>query len=38
MITTYVGIGSNLQRHKHIEAAIDELCRLGLRSTFVDYL
>ncbi|WP_075988943.1 2-amino-4-hydroxy-6-hydroxymethyldihydropteridine diphosphokinase [Vibrio fluvialis] len=29
MITTYVGIGSNLQRHKHIEAAIDELSRLG---------
>lgn len=25
MITTYVGIGSNIGRHKHIEAAISEL-------------
>ncbi|QXO16968.1 2-amino-4-hydroxy-6-hydroxymethyldihydropteridine diphosphokinase [Vibrio ostreae] len=29
MITTYVGVGSNLQRHKHIEAAINELAGLG---------
>ncbi|WHR51027.1 2-amino-4-hydroxy-6-hydroxymethyldihydropteridine diphosphokinase [Vibrio furnissii] len=29
MITTYVGIGSNLQRHQHIEAAVGELRRIG---------
>ncbi|WP_342608076.1 2-amino-4-hydroxy-6-hydroxymethyldihydropteridine diphosphokinase [Vibrio tritonius] len=29
MITTYVGIGSNLEREKHIEAAVRELARLG---------
>lgn len=29
MITTYVGIGSNLQRHKHIRAATRELKQLG---------
>ncbi|TFH91452.1 2-amino-4-hydroxy-6-hydroxymethyldihydropteridine diphosphokinase [Vibrio ouci] len=28
MITTYVGIGSNIGRHKHIEAAIRELRNL----------
>lgn len=25
MITTYIGVGSNVDRHKHIEAAITEL-------------
>lgn len=29
MITTYIGVGSNIQRRKHIEAAIDELSALG---------
>ncbi len=29
MITVYVGVGSNLERHRHIEAAIEELKRLG---------
>lgn len=28
MITVYVGIGSNIARHKHVEAAIDELRHL----------
>ncbi len=29
MITVYVGVGSNLERYQHIEAAIEELKRLG---------
>ena len=29
MITCYIGIGSNLQRHKHIEAACRELAQIG---------
>ncbi|SJL85005.1 2-amino-4-hydroxy-6-hydroxymethyldihydropteridine diphosphokinase [Vibrio palustris] len=29
MITTYVGIGSNIDRHTHVEAAIEELAQLG---------
>lgn len=29
MITAYVGIGSNIERRKHIQAAIDELGVLG---------
>ncbi|NVD05662.1 2-amino-4-hydroxy-6-hydroxymethyldihydropteridine diphosphokinase [Vibrio sp. JPW-9-11-11] len=29
MITTYIGVGSNIQRRKHIAAAIDELGALG---------
>ncbi|MCG9678257.1 2-amino-4-hydroxy-6-hydroxymethyldihydropteridine diphosphokinase [Vibrio sp. Isolate24] len=29
MNTTYIGVGSNVDRHKHIEAAIRELSLLG---------
>lgn len=29
MITCYIGIGSNLQRHKHIEAVCRELAQIG---------
>lgn len=29
MITTYIGIGSNIERRKHIQAAISELSKLG---------
>ncbi len=29
MITAYIGVGSNLERKKHIEAAIVELSRIG---------
>lgn len=29
MITTYIGVGSNIQRRKHIAAAIDELSGIG---------
>ncbi|WP_282177271.1 2-amino-4-hydroxy-6-hydroxymethyldihydropteridine diphosphokinase [Vibrio nereis] len=29
MITAYIGIGSNVERRKHIQAAIDELSSLG---------
>lgn len=29
MITAYIGIGTNIEREKHIEAALDELKRLG---------
>jgi 2-amino-4-hydroxy-6-hydroxymethyldihydropteridine diphosphokinase len=29
MITTYVGIGSNIERHKHIEIGIRQLQQLG---------
>ncbi|MBF9001460.1 2-amino-4-hydroxy-6-hydroxymethyldihydropteridine diphosphokinase [Vibrio nitrifigilis] len=29
MIATYVGIGSNIDRHNHIESALAELKRLG---------
>ncbi|MEZ8099689.1 2-amino-4-hydroxy-6-hydroxymethyldihydropteridine diphosphokinase [Vibrio bivalvicida] len=29
MITTYIGIGSNIERRKHIEAAITELSAIG---------
>lgn len=29
MITTYVGIGSNIDRYTHVEAAIQELSQLG---------
>lgn len=29
MITCYIGVGSNLQRHKHIEAACHELTQVG---------
>ena len=29
MITTYIGVGSNIERKKHIEAAVVELSQLG---------
>lgn len=29
MITCYIGVGSNVERHKHIEAAVAELSTLG---------
>lgn len=29
MITAYIGIGSNIERRRHIQAAIDELSLLG---------
>ncbi|KJY83597.1 2-amino-4-hydroxy-6-hydroxymethyldihydropteridine pyrophosphokinase [Vibrio galatheae] len=29
MITAYIGIGSNIERRKHIAAAIDELTNIG---------
>jgi len=29
MITTYIGVGSNLDREKHVRAAIEELAQLG---------
>mgnify|MGYP006207029217 FL=1 len=29
MNTTYIGVGSNVERRKHIEAAIVELSELG---------
>ena len=29
MITTYIGIGSNIERRKHIQAAVEELRELG---------
>ncbi|UUM30239.1 2-amino-4-hydroxy-6-hydroxymethyldihydropteridine diphosphokinase [Vibrio japonicus] len=29
MITTYIGIGSNVERHKHIQVAIEELSAIG---------
>lgn len=29
MITTYIGVGSNIAPEKHVKAAIDELNRLG---------
>lgn len=29
MITTYIGVGSNVDRHKHIQAAIEELSTIG---------
>lgn len=29
MITTYIGIGSNIEPEKHVKAAIDELKLLG---------
>ncbi|MGD8170838.1 2-amino-4-hydroxy-6-hydroxymethyldihydropteridine diphosphokinase [Vibrio sp. TRT 21S02] len=29
MITTYIGVGSNIERKKHVEIALKELCQLG---------
>ncbi|GAK84659.1 2-amino-4-hydroxy-6-hydroxymethyldihydropteridine pyrophosphokinase [Vibrio ponticus] len=29
MITAYIGVGSNRERHKHIQAAIEELAQVG---------
>ncbi|CAH8209790.1 2-amino-4-hydroxy-6-hydroxymethyldihydropteridine diphosphokinase [Vibrio aestuarianus] len=29
MITAYVGVGSNIDRHKHVEAAVRELSQIG---------
>lgn len=29
MITAYIGVGSNIERKKHIEAAVSELSRVG---------
>ncbi|MCY9843785.1 2-amino-4-hydroxy-6-hydroxymethyldihydropteridine diphosphokinase [Vibrio caribbeanicus] len=29
MITTYIGVGSNIERHRHIEEAVRELSKLG---------
>jgi 2-amino-4-hydroxy-6-hydroxymethyldihydropteridine diphosphokinase len=29
MITTYIGVGSNIERKKHVQAALSELRKLG---------